>query len=467
MDSIAPAMGAVKSEVFSSIARFQCAFQCASALNSSITGRASISIHIHPFCYIFYMPAFTDAALRRLTPRDRAYRVFERGALAGFGIVVSPGGGKTFFLQHTRQGDRRFYRLGAYPALPLAAAREKARQLLAQLEQGLDPRAAPVTPASGTLEALLIAWLTHQHGLERRRLDDTERLLRANLPAALLARPAVSIQPADIRAVLAAVHQRGARVLANRLRAHLHSLFAYGLKADHDPRRLSDPILFGLTLNPVSAIPRDAGAEHPGERVLTWGEVRAVWQCDRLTWPARQAVRLLLLTGARVNEVCQAAWAEFDLDAGVWTLPSARAKNHRAALTPLTPLMMETLGELRAVFADSAWLFPARNSVSAAAPWGSTALSHAVRKAGMDWRPQDLRRTFKTLAAGAGIDRAILDKIQNHAMDANVGSKHYDRYSYQREKGIALQQWETELRARLAGDNVVVLPVRRANTRKP
>ena len=408
---------------------------------------------------------FTDAALRRLTPRDRAYRVFEGGGLAGFGIVVSPGGGKTFFVQHTRQGERRFYRLGAYPALPLAAAREKARQLLAQLEQGLDPRAAPVTPASGTLEALLTAWLTHQRGLERRRLDDTERLLRANLPAALLARPAVSIQPADIRAVLAAVHQRGARVLANRLRAHLHSLFAYGLKADHDPRRLSDPILFGLTLNPVSAIPRDAGAEHPGERVLTWGEVRAVWTSEALTWPTRQAVRLLLLTGARVNEVCQAAWAEFDLDAGVWTLPAARAKNHRTLLTPIPPLAIDLLKELRDIFGDI-WLFPARNSVNAYAPWGSTALSHAVRKAGMDWRPQDLRRTFKTLAAGAGIDRAILDKIQNHAQQ-DVASRHYDRHDYLTEKRRALEQWETELRARLAGDNVVALPVRRANTRKP
>lgn len=243
------------------------------------------------------------------------------------------------------------------------------------------------------------------------------------------------------------------------------SLFAYGLRADHDPRRLSDPILFGLTTNPVSAIPRDAGAEHPGERVLTWCEVRAVWQGDRLTWPARQAVRLLLLTGARVNEVCQAAWAEFDLDAGVWTLPAARAKNHRTLLTPLPPLAIDLLKELRDIFGDI-WLFPARNSVSAAAPWGSTALSHAVRKAGLDWRPQDLRRTFKTLAAGAGIDRAILDKIQNHAQQ-DVASRHYDRHDYLSEKRRALEQWEAELLARLAGDNVVALPVRRMNRGKP
>lgn len=403
------------------------------------------------------MPTFTDASLRRLSPRERAYRVFEGGTLPGFGLVVSPGGGKAFFVQHTRQGTRRFYRLGAYPALSLAAARDKARHLLAQLEQGIDPRAAPVAPASGTLEALLTAWLAHQRGLGRRRLVDVEKRLRHDLPASLLLLPATQIQPADIRAVLAGVHQRGSRVMANRLRAHLHALFAYGLKADHDPRRLSDPILFGLVNNPVSAIPRDAGAEHPGERVLTWPEVRAAWHSETLTWPTRQAVRLLLLTGARVNEICQSAWSEFDFDAGLWTLPAARSKNHRAAVIPLTPLLRETLGELQSVFAGSAWLFPARNSAASTRPWGATALAHTVRLAGLGWRPQDLRRTFKTLAAGAGIDRAILDKLQNHAQQ-DVASRHYDRHDYLAEKRRALEQWEAELRARLVeGGNVVAL----------
>jgi len=113
------------------------------------------------------MPTFTDAALRRLLPRERPFRVFECGALPGFGLAVSPGGGKTFFVQHTRQGTRRFYRLGSYPALSLAAAREKARQLLAQLEHGIDPRAVPRETPTGSLESLLSAWLAHQRGLGR------------------------------------------------------------------------------------------------------------------------------------------------------------------------------------------------------------------------------------------------------------------------------------------------------------
>ena len=313
--------------------------------------------------------------------------------------------------------------------------------------------------AGGTVENLLVAWLAHQADKGRRRLAETDHLIRVNA-VNLLALPANEVKPAHIRRVLATIHQRGSRVLANRLRAHLHSLFSYGMKADHDPRRMSDPVLFGLTVNPVSAIPRDAGAETPGERVLSWSEVREVWHSEALTWPTRQAVRLLLLTGARVNEVCQASWSEFDLAAGLWTLPAARSKNHRALLTPILPLMAEALTELREVWPDSAWPFPARNCGTAAGSWGITALSHAVRNAGMDWRAQDLRRTFKTLAGGCGIGRDILDRIQNHAAQ-DVASRHYDRHEYIGEKRTALAIWERELSARVAGDNVIVLPVRR------
>ena len=78
----------------------------------------------------------------------------------------------------------------------------------------------------------------------------------------------------------------------------------------------------------------------------------------------------------------------------------------------------------------------------------------------MEWKPQDLRRTFKTLAGGCGIGRDILDRIQNHAAQ-DVASRHYDRHGYLEEKRGALATWERDLSARVAGDNVVALPVRR------
>lgn len=385
------------------------------------------------------------------------------GDLRGFGIRVTPGGDKAYFLRYTDAGKTRWHSLGHHPHTPLSAAREKARSALSRLDQGLP--LVEVQSPSATLEALLSAWLDHQRANGRRGLAEIERMLRGNIPPAVLALPAKEVTPEHIRAALAVIHQRGARVRANRVRAHLHSLFAYGLKADHDPRRMSDPVLFGITVNPVSAIPRDSGAESARDRVLSWAEIREFWQSEELPWAARQACRLLLLTGQRVNEVCQGAWTEFNLDGQLWTLPAARSKNHRTHLIPLSVPVVELLEELREVMPGD-WLFPYRNVSGAAKPWGNTALAHAVlrwqRAAGMTdcWRPQDLRRTMKTWAVAAGIGRDILDKCQNHAQ-SDVASRHYDKYGYLKEKSAALNQWTAELTARMAGDNVVAMAGRR------
>ena len=83
-------------------------------------------------------------------------------------------------------------------------------------------------------------------------------------------------------------------------------------------------------------------------------------------------------------------------------MPADRAKTRRHLLTPLTPLAVELLGELRDIFGDTKWLFPARNVAWATQPWGSTAMGHAVRNAGYDWTARDLRRTWKRNNIGKG-----------------------------------------------------------------
>lgn len=393
----------------------------------------------------------TDSAIKRLAPRATAYRVFDGGDVAGFGIQVTPGGAKSWFLRYPFGGKRRYLALGHYPHTGVAAARQRAREALAKLDAGIDP-AAPEPADYGTLDALLVAWIGHQREAGRRRIDDTEKMIRANC-GDLLARPANAIAAPDLRAALAAVHRRGARVLANRLRAHLHSMFRFGIQHDHDPRSLHQAMLFGLSSNPVAAIPRDPGAERAGERVLSWSEVREIWSTDRLTWQSRQACRLLLAFGCRANEICGARWDEFDLDGGLWALPGGRSKNKREHLLPIPPLALALLSELRELHHGD-WLFPARNCNRSAAPWGISALSHATRIAGYDWMPRDLRRTVKTLMGECGIEKSVRDRIQNHAL-SDVSSRHYDRYAYIAEKRAALETWNRELAARVAGDNII------------
>lgn len=401
------------------------------------------------------MATFTDAGIKRLPTREAAYRHFESGSLPGFHLQVQPSGTRTFYLQVTRDGRRRFFRIGVYPAMPLSAARERARELLAQLEQGVDPRASmPAPVAQGTVDDLLRAWLSRQASRGRRRLDHVERRIRYDLPATFLEKPAALVTTADVRTILAGVYQRESPSMAGVLKVWLHTVFAYGLQADNDPRRLDSPTLFGLAFNPVDAIP-SGGPAPLRDRSLSWDEIRALWNTDEMTWPGRQACRLLLLTGARVNEVAQAAWAEFDWSAGTWLIPASRSKSKRDLLTPLTPWVVELLGEARAVWPTSAWLFPGKNVDAATKPLCEAAVGNAVRRyherIGMPpWQARDLRRTFKTLTGEVGLSLEIRNRIQGHAL-TDIGSRHYDRHSYLAEKRAALLVWEAALRDRVLG----------------
>ena len=67
------------------------------------------------------------------------------------------------------------------------------------------------------------------------------------------------------------------------------------------------------------------------------------------------------------------------------------------------------------------------------------------------FQPRDLRRTWKTLTAEAGIDRFTRDLIQQHAR-GDTGSKHYDRADYLPKMRDAMAKWEAWLRANGVGE---------------
>ena len=79
--------------------------------------------------------------------------------------------------------------------------------------------------------------------------------------------------------------------------------------------------------------PKPAAAR---DRVLEPYEVAALWQaCEEVSWPFASVFKLLLLTGARRDEVAGMSWGGLDLDDALWTLRGSRTKNGREHRVPL------------------------------------------------------------------------------------------------------------------------------------
>jgi integrase len=363
-------------------------------------------------------------------------------------------------------GRRRFYRIGTYPDTGLAAARERAGDVRELVDAGLDPRdhdeqqrraaleQAREESRQGTVEQLFQSYIASMQERGKTSWQEVERALWKNaLPVLGATTRARDVTAGGIRDVLHGVLKRGTqsktgnKVHANRVRSYLFSAFRHGIHHDHDPAKLGADFLFGLETNPVDAVPRNPDVESEGDRDLEWDELGTLWHSTVPNPLVRAYFRLALaLGGQRVKELVAARWAEFDLEARVWTIPPERTKNRKYHLVPITDLAMEALGELPGT---SPALFP---SGRAAHMSPFTIRDNIVRlreREGMvPWVARDLRRTVKTRMGEIGIPKWIRDHIQNHAK-VDVSSKHYDRYDYLAEKRDALETWERALRERV------------------
>lgn len=385
---------------------------------------------------------FTENTIKGLKAKEASYRIAEKGSDKGFGIKVTPAGAKTFFLQYAANGKRRFLNLGRYPSITLSEARENCRKQRAIIDGGIDPQATP-TIKDGTVNDLFSYYIEQMIAAGKKTADKVKRDLEFNSQE-ILSLPANSIEPHHIKQLLFNIIERGSTVQSNRIRSYLHRAFDIGIHHDNDPQNMGKKLMFNIKVNPVASVPKNAAAESVGERALSFDEIKILWHTEQLPEQFLLTARLLLIYGCRSWELMGAEKSEFDFENAAWTIPPERVKNKRFLVLPLTPLAYETLSALWVHSRGSKFLYP--NRYDDLKQIGKTSFQHSVDKITSMTRfvPRDLRRTCKTRMGEIGIDKAIRDRLQNHAL-TDVSSKHYDRWDYLPEKRAALLLWEAAI----------------------
>jgi integrase len=191
-------------------------------------------------------------------------------------------------------------------------------------------------------------------------------------------------------------------------------------------------------------------------------EHQAAMPCDaipalmvRLRERAGQSARLLelvILTACRVGEAAAAEWSEFDLDAGVWTIPGARmkaGKEHRVALSSAAVAMLEAMPKNRRyVFPGTGKRATHMNPESARkllqkdmSCEGVTV--HGFRSAFRDWA-----------AERTGFPAEVAEMALAHAIDSKVEAA-YRRGDLFAKRARLMQAWAGFLATKLAaGTNV-------------
>jgi integrase len=386
----------------------------------------------------------------------------ERGA-GRLALVIRPRAGTesvAWYAVYYLRGKRTKTKLGSYPTMSIAEARRRFHTECAPaLSAGQDPAAAKRREASaGTVGELFDAYIDHLRKDGKRSADLAHRLLLSPKSGAATAigidRPAASITPGDIVPLLAKIHGRGARVLANVARSYISAAFNFGLKAEHDFTKADIGARWGLKSNPVAAIPSDVGARRAGDRFLSPAEFRIFWLWldeFRRRSVIASAAMLKMATGQRTEEVLRISDSGYDRQKTM--LNWEKTKNGRAHSIPLPHQAVSILDQL--VPNSHGLYFPHRRNPAVSAC--HQALMFVIRKFLSEhpdvapFTARDIRRTWKTLAGDAGIPKEMRDRLQNHSKGGDVSSCHYDRYDYLPERRAAMSKWAAYLDLVIAG----------------
>lgn len=328
--------------------------------------------------------------------------------------------------------------LGRYPDVPLQRARELFdEQVRGVLSVGRNPAAMAVAAERPTVQRLFSAYCDRMAADGKSSAVEVRRCLGFAADHFGANKLAADIHASDVSAYLATIYGRGAKVAADRVRSYLSAAFNFGLKSSNDYRaELRQD--WGIQSNPVAAVQKDNSASQPRDRALTAKELAVFWHAldqGGFALETRAALRLMICCGQRLRETLRMEAHEVDLDAKVWHIPAPKTKGKRFPHSvPLPPLAVATIKELLKVHRAGVLMPIQDHSVT-------TAVMRWLDDASMaHFQVRDLRRTWKTRAADAGLDRFTRDLIQQHAK-LDTGSKHYDRADYLPLVTDAMAKW--------------------------
>ena len=372
------------------------------------------------------------------------------GAVPGL-RVARTAAGLSWGLSVRVKGARRWIKVGV--GIGLAEARRRAERLRQDIADGKDPaeehaaakqRQKDAVRGLGTLRGVTAAYFEHRPEL---RSAATQRKALVPVFRDWVDKPALDLTPPLAQLAVDRWARTRSATLASRAVTYFKPLAKWAARR-------------GLMRGGFGELERPAPAAKK-QLVLSQADVgellRSLGESSRDI-----VIRVMLLTGARCNEVCMAVWSEFDLDRGVWTLPGLRRKNPKPGrllpdhVMPLPAGLVVLLRTIGPGEPDKLAFPGTRGAVIGNWPKWTREMKARLE---IDVTPHAFRRTFKTMLGEVGAPPYVGSAALGHAPgDATVSA--YDKATYFAERVEYVGRLADRLDALEGGTNVVPLPRR-------
>ena len=331
--------------------------------------------------------------------------VFWDTELPGFGVRAYASGAKVYVMQTRSGGRSKRVTLGRHGVLTPEEARRRAALAISRIKSG-QPASVSTVERNGPTVAELAERYLAEH-VNVRLKPNTVKTIRMDLDRHIL--PAFGSLP--IAAVdaerITAVHSKlyRAPTMANRMVDTLSAMFSmaetWGLRPPGT--------------NPCPGVVKYK--RKPRERFLTEKEFERLGQAigeleskGRILPRAADALRLLMLTGCRCNEILRLRWDEVDLERNELRLTDSKTGRRTV---PLSPAAARVLAARPRADGDP-WVIPGRFPGK---PFRNIDRSwYKVRERAelKDVRIHDLRHSFASRALAMGESLPMIGKLLGH-----------------------------------------------------
>ena len=359
---------------------------------------------------------FTKTFIANLPiPKKRTfyYDSVENGLI----LQVTPSGKKSYYLYKRVNGQpMRIFLGGLEKLLTPEMAREAAVRLKMNINEGEQPYSRK-NENKLTLKQLYDDFMSEKEGILRPQTLYNYKSIWNNKLQKIGQKAVKNITSDELKVLHKHITAEHGSYIANQAVVLVRTLINYAIKE-------------GKYKNFNPAIAVKLNKKEARARYLTHEEIKRflsiLYQYDNFV--TRDAILMLLYTGARKSNVLSMAWCDIDIDAKIWKIP--QTKTDENVTIALVEPALEILRE-RKEYSDSVWVFPSPTSHTGHLVEIKTAWNALIKKANItNFRVHDLRHTLATYLIANGADafmvkRALTHKsLQSTQVYVNLGVEH-------------------------------------------
>ncbi len=384
------------------------------------------------------------------------------GVVPGLHLQVLPTGGRSWVLRVRVGSRRREIGLGGFPAVTLAQARDKSRELREQIQAGRDPvvekqsarstmRAAQASQR--TFKQCALAYIAaHEAGW--RNAKHAQQWRNSLEQHAYPTIGDLSVRDIDLPHVMDVLRPiwTTTNETASRLRGRIETVLDWATV--HKYRDGLNPARWRGHLDKLLPKPSKVSkVDH--HKAVPVGEIGAFMVRLRgLSGMGALALEFAILTAARSGEVRGATLSEIDRTAKVWTIPANRMKAEKEHRVPLSDAALAVIDRAAALprLGGTELLFPAPRG----GQLSDMTLTAAMRRMEVDAVPHGFRSTFRDWTAErTSYPRDVAEMALAHVI-ANKVEAAYRRGDLFDKRRRMMDEWAAFVdRVETPADNVV------------